>query len=68
MSPSDAGAVAGSGEPLVHDRLTVTLAGSSARKSLDTVKVALLSVLVMVHAPVPLGAPTIVSAQVPVEL
>ena len=52
----------------MHDRLTVTLAALLGTKSLVTVKVALFSVLVIVHAPVPLGAPTIVSAQVPVEL
>ena len=58
----------GEGVPLVQVTLTGTDAALLGTKSLWTVKVALFSVLVIVQAPEPDGAPLIVPVQVPVEV
>jgi hypothetical protein len=67
-APSAAEPPAGDGVPLVQLTLTLTGALLFGTKSLLTVNVALVWVLVIVHVPLPLGAPVIEPEHVPVEV
>jgi hypothetical protein len=56
---------AGDGVPLVHVTVMLTLAPLFGTKSLFTVNVALVCVFVIVHDPVPAGAPLMLPLHVP---
>ena len=67
--PGEAGAEDGLGVPVAHERLIVTaVVGPAGLYALLTLKLALLSVLVIVHAPLLTSADVHVPAGVPLPV